>query len=64
MSASCSDMEFSIYGEEGGDMAEGVEKIKYMGKTLYQKDDDWPEVRQNIRCARSVWGVLGTLLIW
>ena len=25
-------------------------------------DDDWPDVRQNIMRARSVWGRLGTLL--
>ena len=44
-------------------MVEDVETFSYLGRTLYQIDDDWPSVRRNIMCARLVWGVLGTL-IW
>ena len=43
---------------------EGAEKFKYMGRTLDQTDDDWPEVRQKIMPARLVWGRLETLLKW
>ena len=28
---------------------EGVAKFKYLGHTLYQMDDDWPAVLQNIK---------------
>ena len=45
-------------------MVKGVVNNKYQGITLYQTDDDWPEVRQKIMRARSVWGMLETLLKW
>ena len=64
MAARCSDMEFSLYGEEGGDVVEVVENFRYLGRTLDQMDDDFPEVSENIMCARSVWGRLGMLLRW
>ena len=35
-------------------MVEGVEFFKYLGRTLDQTDDDFPEVRQKIMRARSV----------
>ena len=57
-------MEFSLYKEEGEDMVEGVENFKYLWRTLDQTDDDWPAVWLSIMRARSVWGRLGTLIIW
>ena len=44
MAAICNNMEFSLYGEEGGNMVEGVANFKYMGQTLDQTNDDWPAV--------------------
>ena len=44
MAARCGEMEFSLYGEEGGNMVEGVANFKYMGQTLDQTNDDWPAV--------------------
>ena len=43
-------------------MVEGVEMFSYLGRNLYQTDDDWSKVRQNVIHARLVWGKLGTLL--
>ena len=43
-------------------MVEGVETFKYLVRTLDQADDDWPVLRRDIMCARSVWGGLGKLL--
>ena len=48
MAARCGNMEFSLYGEEGYEMVEGVKKIMYLGRTLYQTDDDWTAVRSKI----------------
>ena len=42
MAARCGEMEFSLYGEEGDKMVEGVENFKYLGIFLDQRDDDWP----------------------
>ena len=39
-----------------------VTTFRYLGRSLDQTDDDWPDVRKNIMRARSVWGRLGTLL--
>ena len=33
-----------------------------MVSSLDQTYDDWPAVQRKIMCARSVWGILGTLL--
>ena len=55
-------MGFSPDGKEGDDMVKGVEIFKYLERILYQTDDDWSEVRQNIMRTRSVWWRLGTLL--
>ena len=55
-------MEFSLEGEEGDDMLEGVAMFQYLGITLDQTDDDWTAVRRNILRARLVWGRLGTML--
>ena len=39
-----------------------MEIFQYLGRTLDQTDDDWPEVIRNIMLARSVLGRLVTLL--
>ena len=57
-------MEFNIDREEGDNRVENVPTFRYLGGPIYQMDDDWPAVRQNITRARSVWGRLGTLLRW
>ena len=36
--------------------------FNYLVRPLYQIYDAWPAVRQNIMHARSVWGILGTLI--
>ena len=53
---------FSLEEEEGYYMVEGVEMFKYLGRTLYQRDDNWPELGRNIMHTRSIWGRPGTLL--
>ena len=55
-------MEFSLYEEEGGELVEGVENFKYLGRPLDQRGDDWPTFWRNNMRARSFWGRLGTLL--
>ena len=56
-------MKFSLYGEEGDKMVEGLENFKYLGRILDQMDDDWIEVRQKTMRARLLWRRLGTMLI-
>ena len=58
----CSDMEFILTGEYGEDTIEGVELFKYLGRPLKQSDNDWSEVRQNIRKVHQVWGIVGVIL--
>ena len=55
-------MKFSLDGEEGDYRVANVPTFRYMGISLDQTDNDWPDVRQKIMRARSVWGRLGTLL--
>ena len=43
-------------------MVEGVAMFRYLVRIIYQTDDDWPAVRQNIMYASLVCGRLGTLL--
>ena len=33
-------MEFRFYEREGVELVEGVANFKYLGRTLYQTDDD------------------------
>ena len=54
MAARCGEMEFSLYGDEGGDMVEGVATFNYLYQTLDQIDNDWSVVRGNIMRARLV----------
>ena len=62
MAERCGEMEFSLEGREGEERVENVMTFRYLGKLLDQTYDDWPAVRRNIMRARSVWGILGTLL--
>ena len=62
MEARCGEIYFNLYGKEGDERVEHVPTFKYLRRHLYQRDDDWPAVRQNIMRARSIWGRLGTLL--
>ena len=64
MAARCDEMEFSLYGGEGGELVEGVENFNYQGQPLVQTDDDCPLVWQNIMHTRLVWGRLGKLIRW
>ena len=64
MADMCRYMTFSLYGGQGGAMVEEVETFKYMGRTLDQKGDDWPKIRQNIKRVGTVWGKLGKILRW
>ena len=59
----CGDMEFRLYGGEGGNMLERVSTFKYLGRPLYRTDDDWPTIRRNIMRTRTVWGRLGKLVL-
>ena len=42
---------------------EGVAKFKYLGRPLEQTDDNWPELRQNVKWAQRVWGRLVKMII-
>ena len=57
------EMEFRLYGREGGALVEVVAIVKYLGWTLYQMDNYWSEVRHNIKWARKVWRRLGNFSI-
>ena len=63
MAARCGEMEFNLDGEEGDERVENVTTFRYLGQPLEQTDDDWTAVRRNIIRARSVWGMLVTLLL-
>ena len=41
---------------------DNVENFKYMGRSLEQTDNDWPDVRRNLMRAWRVWGRLGKML--
>ena len=62
MAARCGEMEFSLYGEEGGHIVEGMTNVNYMGRPLDQTYNGCSVVWKNIMRARLVWGRLGTLL--
>ena len=63
MAERCGEIKFSMYGEEGNAMVEGVENFKYLGRPRDQTDGDWPAIRQNIMHTRTIWGRLGNLSI-
>ena len=62
MVARCGEMEFSLDGDAGVERVYNVTTFRYLGRPLYQTDDNCLAVRRNIMRARSVWGILGTLL--
>ena len=45
---------FSFCEREGGALVEGVLQLRYLGHTLDQTDDDWTEIRHNIKRERKV----------
>ena len=45
-------MEFILEGGEVDERVEGVATFRYLGRLLYQTDDDWPAVWRNIIRAR------------
>ena len=40
----CMEATFSLTGEDGLESVEGVQVIKYLGRTMYQSDDEWQTV--------------------
>ena len=38
---------------------EGVVNFKYLGRSLDQTNDDWTELRLNVKQTLRVWGILG-----
>ena len=41
------DTEFSLYKSEDDPLAEGVSKLQYLFRALYQTDNTWPTVYCN-----------------
>ena len=66
ISIQCAEASFILTGEYNveyiAEYIEVVETFKYIGRILYQSDDDWPAVRRNFRKAQQVWISLGKLL--
>ena len=62
MASRCGEIEFNLDGEEVDERVENVPTFRYMGRPLYQTDDDWTAVQRNIMHARSVRGSLGTII--
>ena len=56
------DMEFNLIGKDGEETIEGVSLFTYLGRSLYQSDNDWQEVRRNIGKSLQVWRRLGGIL--
>ena len=56
------EMEFRFTKKRGGEKIEVVALFKYLEWPLYQSDDELPAVRQKIRKARQVWGILGFIM--
>ena len=62
MAAKCSEATFSLTGEDEAEHIEGVGRLNYLGRIMYRSDNDWPEVLNNIRKARQMWGQIGKIL--
>ena len=43
-------------------MVESVTMLNYLGRTLDQTDNAWPELRRNMMRKRSVWKRLRTMI--
>ena len=54
IASQCVEASFSITEEDEVDYIERVGVFKYLRQPLDWSDDDWPEVRRNIRKARQV----------
>ena len=54
MAARCDEIRFSLYGEEGYGLVDGVANFKYLGRPLDQTDYAWSEVLKKIMRAMSV----------
>ena len=54
MAVMCGEMEFNLDGEEGDKRVESVPTLRYLGRPLDQRDDDWTAMRRNIIHSRSV----------
>ena len=64
MSARCDEIGFSLEGEEGDEMVEGVTTFRYLVITIYQTYDCWLAVRSNIMRAKLLYERPGKLLLW
>ena len=62
IAAKCTGATFSLTGDNRAECFEGVDSFNYLRRVLHQSDEDWSEVRRNIRRARQVWGRLEKLL--
>ena len=58
----CTEVNFSLKGEEGAENIELVDVFNYLGQPLDRSCDNCSEVLSNIRKAQQVWGWLGKLL--
>ena len=43
-------------------MVEGLAQFEYLGQPQDQIDDNWPEIRWNIKKLRKLWGQLGKIM--
>ena len=39
----CSEATFSLTGEDEAEHIEGVGRLNYLGRIMYQSDNDWPK---------------------
>ena len=49
-------------GDRGARWCRELQNFKYLGRPLDQRDNDWPEVRHNVKQAWRVWMRLGDLI--
>ena len=62
VAAKCLEATLSLTGEDEAERIERVRRFKFLGRLLERSDNDYPEILQNIRKARQVWGRLGKIL--
>ena len=58
----CSEVSFSLTGEDEAECIEGVETIKYLRQMIYRLDNDWRAFRRNVSKKRQVWSRIGKIL--
>ena len=56
-------MKFNLTEKEGDETIEVLALFIYLGRPMYQSDDDWTAVRRNIGMVRQVWVRLGIILM-